>query len=221
MGHVYWFLFVFFFTSDLFYKLAKSATHNPQQRPNGAAKSATETRGKKDKHLSLTLRCRRSTTAKSPGYQDGYQKVRCGSFKRGLGRVLKRISEQIWRGSREPRTFKEDIRNGYQEGYWEPSGRISERICKGYDILPGYHKGYPGLACLRTFKDSSGRFSQRKGGYVETLQGYQLERFSDRRVCKRVVPKPQGYQLRVLTKGYMYAKGWDVVREPPRISKRI
>ncbi len=33
------FLFVFFFTSDLFYKLAKSATHNPQ-RPNGAAKSA-------------------------------------------------------------------------------------------------------------------------------------------------------------------------------------
>jgi len=72
MSHVY-----FFYSCFSSPQISSTSSRNPQ-RPNGAAKSATETRGKKTSISHAALR--RSTTAKSPGYHDGYEKVRCGDL---------------------------------------------------------------------------------------------------------------------------------------------
>jgi hypothetical protein len=82
----------------------------------------TETRRKRQAISHTALR--RSTTAKSPGYRDGYEKVRSATFK-GIRKGIKRMLEQIWRGheNREP-------------------ARTSGTVSRGDGNLLGYQNGY-------------------------------------------------------------------------------
>ncbi len=109
MGHVY--CFYSCFSSP---QISSTSSRNPQ-RPNGAAKSATETRGKRLSIVSHTA-LRRSTTAKSPGYQDGYEKVRCGTFK-GIRKGIKKDIRTDMEG-----VMRTENLQGHQKRYQEAMG---------------------------------------------------------------------------------------------------